>query len=303
MTLMHLQTACFADIGGRSEQQDRAEVLARGDVRLLVLADGMGGHEGGAQAAQTVIDTARELFFGEPRPEDSAGSPGPQRNRGRASPALRARKLQPNCWPASSTAPTNECVPPAPSAASAPTAPASCSISPAQRQPGPMSATAACIVSRTVVSPNAPLITPSSNSCASKARITEEEMKTHPDQNRLYGALGGKETPEIDTGGKDHSERDGFLLASDGLWENVSEGQMEAVFQAGNLEEALKTLVQQASSRGGPGCDNISAAAARHRKLDRVGKTVPEALPDIAQHFPVHDQIAAAKSRKLQSGT
>lgn len=57
---------CFdqsSDIGGRAEQQDRAAILAipgRTDEHLVVLADGMGGQEDGALAAQAVIDAARD---------------------------------------------------------------------------------------------------------------------------------------------------------------------------------------------------------------------------------------------------
>lgn len=48
-------------IGGRAEQQDRAAIISipgHTDKHLVVLADGMGGREDGALAAQTVIDTA-----------------------------------------------------------------------------------------------------------------------------------------------------------------------------------------------------------------------------------------------------
>lgn len=56
-------------IGGRPEQQDRAEVFAlplhNGD-RLVVLADGMGGQRDGGLAAQAVIDTARAAVTDSP---------------------------------------------------------------------------------------------------------------------------------------------------------------------------------------------------------------------------------------------
>jgi len=53
------------DIGTRAEQQDRIGVFSAesGDRHLLVLADGMGGHRGGAEAAQKVVDVAREAFY------------------------------------------------------------------------------------------------------------------------------------------------------------------------------------------------------------------------------------------------
>ncbi|MCP4307556.1 MAG: serine/threonine-protein phosphatase, partial [bacterium] len=53
------------DIGGRLEQQDRAEVLAtrdQSDDHLVVLADGMGGQQHGVVAAQAVIDMAEREF-------------------------------------------------------------------------------------------------------------------------------------------------------------------------------------------------------------------------------------------------
>ena len=54
-------------IGGRAEQQDRSEVFGlpgRPNDHLLVLADGMGGQQHGALAAQTVLDTARNALTG-----------------------------------------------------------------------------------------------------------------------------------------------------------------------------------------------------------------------------------------------
>lgn len=52
------------DPGGRREQQDRAGVFSAvaGDRHLLVVADGMGGHRQGTQAAETVINVAETEF-------------------------------------------------------------------------------------------------------------------------------------------------------------------------------------------------------------------------------------------------
>jgi PPM family protein phosphatase len=51
----------------REKVEDRAEVMAVGDVTILVLADGAGGRPGGAQAAETVIRVVREALMGTPR--------------------------------------------------------------------------------------------------------------------------------------------------------------------------------------------------------------------------------------------
>jgi len=58
------QYASALTIGDREEQQDRVAIfhLEDGAAHLLVAADGMGGHEDGAAAAQTVIDIASSRF-------------------------------------------------------------------------------------------------------------------------------------------------------------------------------------------------------------------------------------------------
>lgn len=57
-----IETACHSDIGGREEQEDRVAVFAGEEAQFLVLADGLGGHAGGARAALAVIDVAHERF-------------------------------------------------------------------------------------------------------------------------------------------------------------------------------------------------------------------------------------------------
>ena len=58
--------ACTAQhIGDRKEQQDRVAIFAHPKAKgtlLAVLADGMGGHTGGALAAEQVVHTARQNF-------------------------------------------------------------------------------------------------------------------------------------------------------------------------------------------------------------------------------------------------
>jgi len=61
---MTWQFASALAIGDQKEQQDRVAILhlKNKNAHLLVVADGMGGHEDGAAAAQTIIDIASNLF-------------------------------------------------------------------------------------------------------------------------------------------------------------------------------------------------------------------------------------------------
>ena len=64
MTPSGTATASLSDVGSvRSVNQDRCADWADDlGYHLLLVADGMGGHQGGEVAAQTVIDTVGDVF-------------------------------------------------------------------------------------------------------------------------------------------------------------------------------------------------------------------------------------------------
>ena len=93
--------------------------------------------------------------------------------------------------------------------------------------------------------------------------LSEDEIQAHPQKHDMYACLGAWMSPSIEIQSADLSESDGFLLCSDGLSDNVSDQDMEAVFDARDFPAALRELVAMARSRGGANCDNISAAAVR----------------------------------------
>ncbi len=58
--MMQLELATAEYIGARAQQQDLAAAIALKAGALLVLADGLGGHESGAEASRIVVETFRE---------------------------------------------------------------------------------------------------------------------------------------------------------------------------------------------------------------------------------------------------
>ena len=236
-------TASYAEIGARSEQQDRVEVLRGRDTCLLVLADGMGGHEGGALAAQAVIDIAAEQLVEErvEVPEEMLRAI-----------ACGAHERINALGTRQGISPHSTCVLLYLTASQAIWAHVGDSRLYRFKN--------AKFVGRTLDHSVVELM-------RLQGRITEEEMKSHPDQGRLYEGLGGENPPEIDLGRAASSESDGFLLASDGLWENATVAELESVFKERDLQAAIRNLVNRAKERGGQNCDNIAVAAARKFRL------------------------------------
>ena len=233
------ETAMWTDVGGREEQQDRVAILQSDGAQLLVVADGLGGHEGGALAAQAVVEAARDHFTRTDRLQDAEGH---------LAAIVANAHCRINAIATQGHSPHSTCV-------------------------------LLCVAdgvatwahvgdSRLYRFENGRLAERTTDHSVVemmrlRGRITEEEMKTHPDQNRLYEALGGSQTPKPDFGLKAVEAGDSFLLASDGIWENVSNAQLEGALEASDFTTSLKELVAGAKSVGGPTCDNLAVAGWR----------------------------------------
>ena len=97
-----------------------------------------------------------------------------------------------------------------------------------------------------------------------KGEIAEEEMGTHEDQNRLLQAIGGSEPPKPRRGGADIETEDVLILCSDGFWERLKPEEIaELVITPLNLRsEALEKALQLAVDRGEAKADNGSVVMA-----------------------------------------
>jgi serine/threonine protein phosphatase PrpC len=237
------QAAKADAIGGRKEQQDRVELFeARdGSERLLVLADGMGGHSGGALAAEAVVETARAIWrkhILEPKAAEELLGELIQKAHQRINAEGEKRDLSPR-----STAVLLHIT-------------------------DHHAHWAHVGDSRLYRFRNAELVGRSLDHSVVQmlvdmGKVDEEEMATHPDQNRLTQSLGGGADPEPDLDHAEVAAGDGFVLCSDGLWERITPEEMIEALAADALSVEAKRLAKLAAERGGADGDNVTIAMAR----------------------------------------
>jgi protein phosphatase len=93
--------------------------------------------------------------------------------------------------------------------------------------------------------------------------ISSAEAEAHPQRHILTAALGaGSETsPEISTQPVSLQKDDVLVLCTDGLWGLVSEAEIQSTVRGNPPTEACRILVQMAKTRGGP--DNITLQVVR----------------------------------------
>ena len=93
--------------------------------------------------------------------------------------------------------------------------------------------------------------------------ISSEEAETHPQRHILTAALGaGAESfPDVPQQPIALQKDDVLVLCTDGLWSLLSEGEIQAAVSGRELSEACQTLVKMAKDRGAP--DNITVQLLR----------------------------------------
>jgi protein phosphatase len=95
--------------------------------------------------------------------------------------------------------------------------------------------------------------------------ISPQEAEHHPQRNILTAALGTNPDLTMDSPGRPEPLRpeDVLLICSDGLWGQVRDAELLRAVQNKSAEEAGSDLIQLARERGGP--DNITVEILRLR--------------------------------------
>ena len=231
------------NIGGREKQQDRVDVFeARdGSAHLVVLADGMGGHQGGELASKAVVEAASERwrqYLTHRVAADAFLKTVVQAAHDGINEVGEQKGISPRSTVVALLAESDQ-------------------------------ATWAHVGDSRIYRFRGDAFLGRSHDhsvvqmLVDIGKVQETEMATHPDQNRLTQSLGGERAPEPEIETAKAEPGDGFLLCSDGLWEQVSEDEMAKALQAGNLAKSAKRLVASAADRGGSEGDNVAIALAR----------------------------------------
>ena len=238
--------------GGRAYNEDRVAIAERDAAVLMVLGDGLGGHEGGALASATLCEVAVRAF----RAVRSARVQDPSNFLAfvlfQAHQTLKGlgRRLDPPIEPRTTAVL-------------------------ALVQDG-CAYWAHVGDSRLYHLRNDATINRTHDDTMietfrERGILDEEESRAHPEKSRLLACLGGCEEPTIHLGAETALHPgDMLLLCSDGVWEAMSDREMARALGHPVLENGLADLLLAAENRRQKAADNISAVALRWQ--DRTGR-------------------------------
>ena len=92
--------------------------------------------------------------------------------------------------------------------------------------------------------------------------LREDQALTHPDRNRVYSCLGGDQLPTISLSeGTRINPGDQLILCSDGFWGVLTTSEIESGLSDAPLSTGLPKLIHKALATAGSHGDNLSVVA------------------------------------------
>jgi serine/threonine protein phosphatase PrpC len=229
--------------GGRKYNQDRVAYSYSKESLLMVLADGMGGHLHGEIAAQITVQMLAESFQKQARPLIKDPFSFLEQVMNNVHEAIGDYALE----HALLETPRTTCV--------------ACIIQQGTAYWGHVGD------SRLYLFRNGQLLARTRDHSKvqqlfEQGQISEAQMTTHPERNKIYSCLGGIIPPEVEISKPIKLENsDTLMMSSDGLWSQLSIGEVTSILGAYPLNQALSELLDHAEFRGGQDGDNLSVVA------------------------------------------
>ena len=215
---MRVTAHTFTHIGQREENQDRLSVLhSHSGSCLVVVADGLGGHSGGALAAETVVETTERIWRDRADCIDDSEE------------FLRSLALE--CHRAVNAAGEKFGLEPRTTLAAL-LIERGCAASVHAGDTRVVQFSGDSFVGRTVDHSIGQLN-------VLRGKITERELATHPDQKKLFSHLGGESTPNLEFKRWKLTEGRRFVVCSDGFWEVFPPEQIPELFKSADPEHKL----------------------------------------------------------------
>jgi len=218
----------------REQNQDAAWSAAAGDRAVLVVADGMGGHKGGAAASATAVDIVRAEF-------ERAGEVAPDMT-------VTFARVSKGVAEAAPDGGTTLVV---------------ALVSSERVEVWHVGDSRAYLYRegsvRRITSDHSWV-----QALVDKGKLTTEQAAVHPRRNVLLRAVGKGRDPDPTYSAMRFMPDDLVLLCSDGLHGVVTDAEIGAILERGDsIETIAQRLVQAAIDRGAP--DNIGIALAAWR--------------------------------------
>ncbi len=252
-------------LGNRKVNQDRCLICSRGQSVFLILADGMGGHEGGELAAQTFVDCLQAQFKMQAMPIKNPRD-------FLVSCTLKAHLEIKKIETKSGQSPRTTCV--------------CCLIQNGETIWLHSGDSRLYLIRNKRVYLRTHDHTHVEN-LLSNHIISEEEVNTHPMRNYVTACIGSKKTtPHTSISQISNLKaNDIILLCSDGLWSGLDNEEILRLVNQTDIELATDQLTQTAESKTWPKSDNISALSFRFinatekenslEKLNKKFETIP----------------------------
>jgi protein phosphatase len=244
-----IEAACLTDVGRqRSNNEDSvlywepdSEEEFRRRGRLAIVADGMGGHEGGQEASRLAVETVRDVYNSSLETDTQKVLVEGLRSAHRNIQRYAAERPQFHGMGTTCTA-----------------------VSIVDRQ-----LCFAHVGDSRLYLVRAATVSRLTRDHSYVSRLVEsgfvrsEDAESHPQRHILTAALGsGREVvPDVPERPLSLQEGDTLVLCSDGLWSLIGEQELGQTVQAHTPAESCRELVKMALERGGP--DNITVLVLR----------------------------------------